>query len=180
MSQITDNVNADYRRIRQGLAVEPAPHLSMREAIQFADQLSAYPVDLDECSSSWDAGFRKPDLAMDQAHLVCRRQPASRDLSAMPSRDRAPWPLPAPYLIIKVRGHVRKLQRQLPAGPAADWSTWPNGSPANADVLRADVIHEPLNTRTDADLQGGIATRGDNETAEFELRIVMELGHEPA
>jgi len=47
-------------------------------------------------------------------------------------------------------------------------------------VKSAEVISQPLNTRADADLQGGISITGGKETAKFEVRIVMELQRESA
>ncbi|MFZ0469634.1 MAG: hypothetical protein WAL92_12010 [Thiogranum sp.] len=180
LAQLTDHVDNNYRRIRQDLPVEPDTALSMREAIQFADRLSANTINLDELFRLMGGGFStQPNLAMDRFSWFVADSPQSDGLADMRQQDQGTVAVATPFLVSKIHGHVRKFsgsyrqaQQQID-----DMARWIASQPG---VLRADVVHEPLNTRTDSNLQGGIATRGDTETAEFELRIVMELGHEPA
>ena len=175
---ITEQVNAEYQRVRQGLPVEPVTALSMREAIQLTDQLNAHPVDLNKLFKLMGRGFSaSTDLAMDTLTWFVAADPGATSLSGLQQSEIGAAVVAAPYLITKVLGHVRTFNGSYRQAhqQIESLAQWIAGQPG---VVRADVLREPLNTRTDASLQGGIAMPGDTEAAEFELRIVLELGHE--
>jgi hypothetical protein len=179
VARITDEVNAEYHSVRKDLPIEPVAALSMREAIQLADQITANPVDQEQLFKLLGRGFfTKPDLVMDTLTWFVTDAPNAETLSAVDQIKDGVAAAVTPYLVAKVGGHVRKFNGSYrQAHQQIDsMAKWIAGQPG---ILRAAVIRKPLNTKTDSALQGGIAAQDDKEAAEFELRIVLELGDGP-
>lgn len=176
--QLTEQVSSDYQRALQGLPVEPVTALSMREAIQLADLLSAHTVDLDQLFKLMGRGFSaRPDLAMDKMTWFVGDNADAENAAEIRRADTGAAAA-EPYLVTKVQGHMRKFngsyrQAHQQIDAMAKWIA------AQPGIVRADIVREPLDTRTDANLQGGLATPGDTEATDFELRIVLDLHHEP-
>jgi hypothetical protein len=175
-TQITSN----YQRVRQGLPVTPETAMAMREAISVADRLGAYPVDLGRLFRLVGDGFSaQPGLAMDRFDWFVAAEPgAEKPAVLQQTADEAVSLGDAPYLISRIKGHVGDFngnyaQAQRMIASLAGQLSGQDG------VLMAEVVRKPLNTRADNNLQGGMSVNGDRELAEFELRIVLELGREP-
>jgi len=82
------------------------------------------------------------------------------------------------YLISHIKGQLHRfsgsyLQAHRQIEKLADWIA---GQPG---VRAVAVIHRPLNTQADANIHGEMKNKGSEEQAEFELRIAMEIDHEP-
>jgi hypothetical protein len=177
--RVANQVNAAYEKVRQGLTVEPDKALSMREAIQLADRLTGYPADLDVLFNLVGHGFAtQTGLTMDKFSWFVTGNKNAVNAPAINADTAASVSVETPFLVSHVRGHVRNFSGSYRAAEQqidamADWLS------IQAGVVTADVVRKPLNTRTDATLQGGIAVHGDPEVAEFELRIVLELRRDP-
>jgi hypothetical protein len=178
VARITDQGNADYQRVRQSLPIDPVDALSMREALQFAEQLTARPLDPERLFKLLGAGFSsQPELAMDKLSWFVADDLNAEQLSPLGQSENG-VAATMPYLIGKVAGHVRRFNGSYRQAHEQinEMVKWIAGQPG---ILRADVVRAPLNTQTDSALQGGIAAHDEKEAAEFELRIVLEPGHEP-
>jgi hypothetical protein len=178
LTALTDQVRHDNQRAAQNLTVEPVAAIAMREALHIADRLNAYPVDLDHLFSLLGNGFSKqPDFVMDKFDWFVASSPHEHTIASMPRADDLAQVKDAPFLVANIHGHVRAFDgRYRQAHEKIDSiARWLEAQPG---VRAAEVVTKPLNTRTDADLQGGIAAKGDKETATFQLRIVTELKHE--
>ena len=67
IGQLTTQVRQDYQRAKQGLEIEPGEAIAMREALQMADQLNAYPINLGQLFTLLGNSFNKqPDMVMDK------------------------------------------------------------------------------------------------------------------
>lgn len=177
--RVTDQVNAAYQQVRQGLTVNPDKALSMREAVQLAERLTGYPADLDALFNLVGHGFAtQTELAMDKFSWFVTGNRNAVNAPAINANARESVSVETPFLVSHVGGHVRDFAGSYQAAEQqidamASWLS------VQAGVVAADVVRKPLNTRTDAILQGGIAAHGDRGVAEFELRIVLELRHDP-
>ncbi len=180
LSRLTTQVSQDYQRAAQGLEIDPVEALAMREALQIADRLGAYPVGLEQLFTLLGNSFSKqPNIVMDKFKWFVTANPDEQALTGA-NRNSGPVQITeAPFLVSNINahlrnfnGHYRQAHEQIDA-----IMRWIKSQPG---VKSANVVSEPLNTRTDAALQGSIAAEGDKESASFELRIVMELRHESA
>jgi hypothetical protein len=173
-------VGAAHQRVSQRLPVTPDTAHAMHEAIAVADRLNAYPVKLERLYRLIGDGFTaQPGLTMDEFSWFVATDPGAVK-PAMPQQgtEEAVSLDESPYLISRISGHVRDFsgnyahaQRQV--AQIVGWLS------AQSGVHAAEVIRSPLDTRADSNLQGGMALNDERETAEFELRIVLELKHEP-
>lgn len=180
LTRAGNDVNTACERIRQHLPVTPETALAMREATAVADRLRAHPVNLKQLYRLVGDGFTaQPGLTMDKfSWFVAEDSGADKPVALQQTGDETITLGQAPYLISAVSGHVRDFngnyadaERKLAA--IAGWLA------GQSRVLAVKIVRKPLNTRADNNLQGAMDTNGNRETAEFELRIVMDLHHEP-
>lgn len=180
LSQFTTQVSHDYQRATQDLATEPGEAIAIREALQMADRLNAYPVDLRQLFTLLGNSFSKQsNIVMDKFKWFVTSNPDEKQLARIRQTNSPIQVIDAPFLVSNIHGHLRNFnghyrQAHEQINRIVRWLEIQPG------IKSAEVISNPLNTRTDADLQGSIATKGDEESARFELRIVMELNHESA
>ena len=151
----------------------------MREALQLADRLDAYPVDLNRLYTLLGNGFSaQPNFAMDWLSWFVADNPDAVTLTEMRQSGSLVAITAEPFLVTTVRGHLRRFngsyrQAHEQIDQLVDWLS------EQPRVRSAEVTSRPLNTRTDSNLQGSVESEGEREIARFELRIIMELGHEP-
>jgi len=179
LDQLSLKASDDYQRATQNLPITPDEAVAMREALQMADKLSAYPADIKQLFSLLGTGFgNQPSFAMDKLSWFVTPDPDAQ-AAADGSQSKGPAQVTeAPFLVSNIRAHVRGFNGSYRQAheQIARMVRWLSTQPR---VRSAKVISEPLNTRADSDLRGGIATKGDRETAKFELRIVLELENAP-
>lgn len=179
LGQLASEVRQNYRQASQKLAVTPLEAVAMREALQLADRLGAYPVNLKTFFTLVGTGFsQQPDFVMDSFSWVTSTGPDAGTSAQSGQTNGLLQISDKPFLVSHIRGHVRRFNGSYRQAHAQldRLVHWLGAQPG---VRSATVVSAPLNTRADTDLQGGIATRGDKESAKFELRVVMEIEHEP-
>lgn len=178
LTGLIDQTRHDYQRSAQTLTVEPGEAIAMREALQIADKLSAHPVDLEHLFSLLGNGFSKqPDFSMETFDWFVTSNPDEQVTGSTPQANEPAQIAETPFLVSYIGGHVRGFNGQYRQAHEQIDSivSWLEVQPG---VKSAEVVSKPLNTRTDADLQGSISRKGENEVATFKLRVVMELKHE--
>jgi len=177
--QVSAQVRQDYQQAAQSLPVKPDEAAAMREALRISDRLGAHKVHLKQLFSLLGGGFtRQPIFTMDQLDWFVATNPDAEEPGETQRLDGPLNVTDTPYLVTLVKAHVRRFngsyrQAHDDVESLAEWLRRQPG------VKSAEVVSQPLNTRTDADIQGGIATSAQKETAKFEIRIVTELKHEP-
>jgi len=182
LQRITAQVRQDNQRAAGKLPVKPAEAVAMREALRIADQLNAHPPHIERLFSLWGHGFsQQADFTLDELDWFVAADPdeqAPDDVSSQTAKTTGVTLVKeTPYLISTVKGHIRNFNGNYRQAhdQVESLLRWLASQPG---VAMASVIKQPLNTRTDADLQGSIGKTSRKETADFKLRIVMELKHE--
>ncbi len=177
--QVTSQVDHNYQQATQELPLQPREAIAMREALQLADRLDAYPVDLNRLYTLLGNGFSaQPNFAMDRLSWFVADNPDAMTPTEMRPSGSLVAITAEPFLVTTVRGHLRRFngsyrQAHEQIDQLVDWLS------EQPRVRSAEVTSRPLNTRTDSNLQGSVESEGEREIARFELRIIMELGHEP-
>ncbi|VAW82842.1 hypothetical protein MNBD_GAMMA13-1149 [hydrothermal vent metagenome] len=180
LSQFTIQASQEYQYATQDLEVDPTEALAMHEALQMADRLDAYPVSLEQLFALLGSSLsRQPNIVMDKFKWFVTSNPDEQNSTEVHQNNNSVQLIEAPFLVSTINAHLRNFNGHYRQAHDQINSIirWIKSQPG---VKSADIISEPLNTRTDAALQGGITTEGDKESAPFELRIVMELRRESA
>jgi len=177
IEQATAQITDQYHKATNQLPIEPSAALAMRDAIRFADTVQARDADLDHLFRITGKAFaNQPNLAMKKFDWFLTQQPTAVSLSDL-GDDNMEGFGPARYLVSSITGHLRNFDGSFKRAheQIEALSSWLARQP---DVVESRIVRNPLETRADAALQGSVTKNGDDESAEFELRIVLELKDE--
>lgn len=170
-------ITSQHQRVTDQLPVEPAKALAMREAIHFADLIQERSVDLDHLFRLTGTAFaRQTNLVMKKIHWFVTPYTQADSISDL-SNDNADSVETAKYLVCTIIGRLRHFNGSYRQAhdQVERLSAWMNVQPG---VVETVIVRKPLDTSAKSDLQGGIAKQGEEEQADFELRVVMELENE--
>ncbi len=179
--QITLNreqISERYIQLTQELPVQPAQARAMREATALADSLERRPLQASELFNVLGAAFtHHPALEMRELSWFASGQLDARKPVSLVSMDpSAGLPLPR-YNVSLVSGALRNFDgsyqhAQEQVDQLVDWLRQQPG------VVAVDIETAPLDTRPDAQIQGELDNGLKHNSADFELRVVMELHDE--
>ncbi|MCO6412945.1 MAG: hypothetical protein J5I92_09390 [Thiogranum sp.] len=171
-------VDAGYQQLSERLPIEPVAARAMREAIQVADTLEAGQIDIAEILERLGAAFsRQPNLELRNLDWFASADPAGATPAALDSGRDGPLSLsPARYVISDIKGQLKEFDGSYSRAhrQVDELVAWLSRQPGVTDVV---VTRKPLNVKADAEVQGETGKTDKLETAQFELRVVMELGH---
>lgn len=172
-------VDAGYQQLSERLPIEPVAARAMREAIQVADTLEAGQIDIAEILERLGAAFsRQPNLELRNLDWFASADPAGATPAALNSGRDGPLSLsPARYVISDIKGQLKEFDGSYSRAhrQVDELVAWLSRQPGVTDVV---VTRKPLNVKADAEVQGETGKTDKLETAQFELRVVMELGHD--
>ncbi len=174
LNQAGQRIEHAYDRVAQQLSLEPDQALAMREAIDIARHLQFDSHGLKQLYQLLGHEFStQPDLVMDSLNWFTAAQAAAEE---PPNEQRTVEE--RPYLIGRIRGHIHRFDGNYLAAQAR-LSAIAGQLAERPRVVSAAITRQPLDTRTDSDLQGTMVLNGDAGSAPFELRLVLEVGDEP-
>jgi hypothetical protein len=177
IEQATAEYTDQYHKATNQLPVEPNEALAMRDAIRFADTVQAHHVDLDQLFQLTGKAFEnQPTLAMKKFDWFITPDPAAESLSGL-GDDNQEALGPARYLVSSITGYLREFDGSYKRAheQVEELAGWLSRQPGIRDSY---VMREPLDTRADSALQGSVTNHGEDGSAEFELRVVLELKDE--
>ena len=175
---VAAQVSTNYQQAARQLPVKARDARAMREAIKLADTLEAHQTNLDSLFTLVGTAFKR------QTNLQLTRF----DWFASPDKDAEVTPQqqgtqPAgqvlssdSYVISHIKGQLRHfsgsyLEAHKQIEKLVGWIAEQPG------VHAVTVTRRPLNTQANSSIQGEIKNSGNDNRAEFELRIAMEIDH---
>lgn len=178
LSASRESVSQRYTRLTRELPVQPQEARAMREATALANSLEQHPIQSSRIFELLGKVFAgNPDLELRKLRWFTSDNTDAREPVSLVSSDAtAGLPLPA-YSIAMISGSLRDFDgRYRHAQEQIDkMVAWLLDQPG---VITVNIERAPIDTRPDTQIQGEIGNRLKNASAEFELRLVMELDNE--
>jgi len=171
-------ISQRYTLLTRELPVQPAQARAMREATALANSLESHPMATRELFEVLGAAFNHhPTLEMRELHWFTSDKIDARQPVTLASIDpSAGLPLPR-YNVSLVSGALRNFDGSYQRAQAQvdQLVAWLQ---LQAGIVAVDIERAPLDTRPDAQIQGELDNQRQQDSAAFELRIVMELKNE--
>ncbi len=168
-------VSNRYTQLTQELPVQPDQARAMREATALADSLERHPLQTGKLFKLLGKAFsRYPSLEMHKlSWFSSDKADTSKGDSLTALNNASGLPLPH-YNVMLVSGALRNFDgsyknAQQQVDTLARWLRQQPG------VVSADIERAPLDTRPGSQIQGELDSLSVQNSAAFDLRVVMEL-----